>query len=65
MSDQEPIDAVIHQGVAPGSCVMIEDNQIVYAGPLEGIPDGTGKVMLLSGPDFTRLTRDFGSHGHH
>jgi hypothetical protein len=65
MSEQEPIDAVIHRGVAPGSCVMIEDNEIVYAGPLEGVPEGSGKVMLLSNHDFARLNLDFSGSGHH
>jgi hypothetical protein len=44
---------------------MIEDNEIVYAGPLEGVPEGSGKVMLLSNHDFARLNLDFSGSGHH
>lgn len=52
---EELSDATIHRAVAPGSCMIIGDNQIIYVGPLERAPDATGKVMLMNATDFARL----------
>ena len=48
-------DATIHQGIAIGSCVMICDDEIVYAGPLKTAPNADGKMVLLSADDFAKL----------
>ncbi len=45
-------DATIHDGVAAGSCVVIADHAMIYAGPIDGMPDAGGKVVLLSADDF-------------
>ena len=55
MSTTELFDASIHNGVAAGSCVMISDDEIVYAGPLKIAPDAAGKVVLLHPDDFAKL----------
>ena len=47
-------DATVHDGIAKGSCVMIEDASIVYAGPIEEAPE-TGDVLLLNAADFAEL----------
>ena len=53
MRDTDLFDATIHNGIAMGSCVMIQDSEIVYAGPLHDVlrPDACGKVI------FTRIPR--------
>ena len=50
-------DETVHDGIAKGSCVMIEDAAIVYAGPLNdpGRPDASGKMVLLNPEDFATL----------
>jgi hypothetical protein len=55
MSDTDLFDASSHNGIAAGSCVMIEDAAIIYAGPLEACPEATGKLILLHPNDFLRL----------
>lgn len=55
MSEVDLFDATIHHGVAAGSCVMIENNQIIYAGPLGRAPNATGKMVLMNATDFARL----------
>lgn len=45
----------LQHGVAKGSCVLLLDDEIVYAGPLKGAPDVTGKMVLLNPDDFERL----------
>lgn len=59
-------DATVHNGVAKGSCVMIEDSSIVYAGPLYGAarPDADGKVILLHPDDFAQLKSHVDSRRH-
>jgi hypothetical protein len=49
-------DAAIHNAVTPGSCVMLQDRELVYAGPLAKMPEAEGRVVLLSASDFARLT---------
>ena len=34
MCDSDLFDATIHSGIAMGTCVMLENNDLVYAGPL-------------------------------
>ena len=50
-------DATIHTGIAQGSCVMIEERSIVYAGPLNHAarPEADGKVILMHPEDFAML----------
>lgn len=56
MSKQGVFDATIHAAVATGTCVMIEESEMVYAGPLKLAPDPGGKTLLLSAHDFARLS---------
>jgi hypothetical protein len=56
MGEREVFDATIHAAVATGSCVMIEESEIVYAGPIRLAPDASGKMLLLSADDFARLS---------
>ena len=63
MSDTDLIDASIHRGVAAGSCVLIEDCEMVYAGPLANAPGIEGRLILLNPDDFARLRGDFGANG--
>jgi len=50
-------DATVHKGIAKGSCVMIAESSIVYAGPLNHAarPDAEGKMILLHPEDFAQL----------
>ena len=56
----ELFDATSHIAVATGTCVMIQDAQIVYAGPLRTAPDAAGRMVLLSPTDFADLSRHVG-----
>lgn len=55
MVDDRLFDSSKHDGIAKGSCVLLLDDEIVYAGPLKGAPDVTGKMVLLNPDDFERL----------
>ena len=55
MIDFKLYDASICEAVALGSCVMIEDSEIFYAGPLRSAPDAEGKMVLLNPCDFAKL----------
>jgi hypothetical protein len=57
MSNAELFDATEHKAIAAGSCVMIEDDEIVYAGPIKGCDkhDIAGKLLLLHPDDFAKL----------
>ena len=54
-SDRQLFNASPCEGVALGSCVMLVDEQIVYAGPLKGAPPADGKFILLHNDDFAKL----------
>jgi hypothetical protein len=41
--------------VVTGTCVMIEDDRIVYAGPIKGAPNTAGRMVLLNPADFDKL----------
>lgn len=64
MSTTEIFDASIHRGVAAGSCVMIEDDALVYAGPIQSAPEADGKVVLLHPDDFARFAGHLGVRRH-
>jgi hypothetical protein len=53
--DRNLFDASTCEGVAIGSCVMLVDNMIVYAGPLKKAPSSEGKLVLLHPDDFAKL----------
>lgn len=59
-------DATIHHGVAKGSCVMLAEHEIVYAGPLDAAqrPDAAGKVILLHPDDFATLAEHVSKTRH-
>jgi hypothetical protein len=48
-------DATAHRGVAIGSCVVIENDEMIYAGPLASAPETDGSLFLLHPHDFSRL----------
>lgn len=35
---------------------MLQDRELVYAGPLSKMPEAEGRMVLLSAVDFARLT---------
>jgi hypothetical protein len=49
-------DASAHKAIAIGSCVMIADSEIVYAGPLQYAPEADGTMVLLNPDDYASLT---------
>lgn len=54
----------ICEGVAAGMCVMLRDDQIVYAGPIKNAPDVTDSLMLLNAADFVKLKAVVDRHKH-
>ena len=66
MSNADLFDATIHNGIAIGSCVMLENDSLVYAGPLCDArrPDPAGKVTLLHPDDFAKLKSHVDSRRH-
>jgi hypothetical protein len=66
MDTTDLFDATIHSGIAKGSCVMIEESAIVYAGPLHDAlrPDACGKIILLHPEDFAALKSHVDSRRH-
>lgn len=48
-------DAAPCDGVVRGTCVMLIDDKIVYAGPIKAAPSSDGKVVLLNVEDYQRL----------
>jgi hypothetical protein len=57
-------DATVCEGVALGSCVMLIDDQIVYAGPLNGSPSSEGKTVLMNAADFEKLQKHVDRNRH-
>jgi len=55
MSDREPFNASICEGVTKGICVVLEDHAIIYAGPIKSAPFIDGKMVLLHPEDFEKL----------
>jgi hypothetical protein len=55
MSDQALMNAAPCEGVVVGSCVMLAENVIVYAGPIKGAPLTDGLTVLLNGADFEKF----------
>jgi hypothetical protein len=43
------------EGVCVGTCVMLVDDKIVYAGPLKHAPKAGGMMILLHSEDFEKL----------
>ncbi len=59
------MNATICDEVVIGSCVMLVDDRIVYAGPIKGALGNTaGKLVLLNTADFDKLKAvvDRGKH---
>lgn len=57
-------NATICEGVVLGSCVMLLDDEIVYAGPIKGAPPTDGRLVLLHADDFTKLKTHVDKHRH-
>lgn len=55
MIDGPIFNASICEGVAAGTCVMLVDDSIVYAGPLKKAPPADGKLVLLHPDDYEKL----------
>lgn len=64
MTERPLFNASIQEGVALGSCVMLLDDAIVYAGPIKGAPLTDGKLVLLHPDDFTKLKTLVDKHRH-
>lgn len=43
------------EGVCAGICVMLEDDMVVYAGPIKTVPNASGKLVLMSIADFEKF----------
>ena len=63
MSTADLIDATPHRGIAFGHCVIIDRDEMVYAGPLESAPEPEGRLLLLHPDDFARLSGNVVAHG--
>jgi hypothetical protein len=48
-------DAAPCEGVQIGTCVMLVDDKIIYAGPLKKAPKADGVTVLLHADDFELL----------
>jgi hypothetical protein len=57
-------DCIACDAIEQGICVMLDDNQIVYAGAILTSPDPGGKTVLLHPDDFMRLQNDVMKHRH-
>jgi hypothetical protein len=55
MTDGQLFNATICDGCAVGSCVMLVDDEIVYAGPIKQAPSAEGKLVLMHADDFAKL----------
>jgi hypothetical protein len=64
MCDTDIFDATIHEGIAMGTCVMLENHEMVYAGPLATSPEAAGKIVLLHPDDFAKLKSHVDSRRH-
>lgn len=53
--DNPMFNAAPCEGVCKGTCVMLLDDKIVYAGPLKQAPAADGKMILLHSDDFELL----------
>jgi hypothetical protein len=53
--DGKLFDSSPDEAIVAGMCVMILDDRIVYAGPIKGAPDTSGRLVLLNPADFDRL----------
>ena len=60
-------DAVAWEGVAPGTCVLLQEHSqgmafIVYAGPIGGCPEVKDMLVLLNADDFSVLQKHVNKH---
>jgi hypothetical protein len=55
MAEIGQFDCAPCEGVVVGTCVMLVDDRIVYAGPLKGAPTADGKMILLHTDDYHQL----------
>ena len=60
-------DAVAWEGVAPGTCVLLQEHPagmafIVYAGPIKGCPEVKDMLVLLNMDDFSVLQKHVNKH---
>lgn len=53
--DRPPFNASIGTGVVKGTCIVFDDGEIAYAGPIKGAPDVAGKDILMNVEDFEKL----------
>ena len=64
MTDNGLFDTTVHDGIAKGSCVMIHESSIVFAGPLNHAPDADGRMILLHREDFDELALHIDARRH-
>ena len=47
--------AAVHDGIVTGTCIILLDDHIVYAGPIVGAPRMENALVLLSATDYAKL----------
>ena len=57
MNDKSLMNAALCESVVAGTCVMLVDGSVVYAGPIKDAPDTSGKLVLLNSVDFEKLKK--------
>ena len=55
MNATDLFDASICEGIEEGSCVMLQEGHIVFAGRISHCPDTSGCLLLLHANDFDLL----------
>lgn len=57
LGDDGTMSMIIHDAVHKGSCVMIHDGRIIYAGPIKNAPTMPGSGVLLHADDCKALKK--------
>lgn len=55
MTDKQQLSVGICEGVVEGICVVLRDNLIIYAGPIEQSPRFEGATIMMHAKDFKLL----------
>jgi hypothetical protein len=64
VTDKPPFNAMLGEGIVKGICVILSDNQIVYAGPIKGAPDVAGMDVVMNEEDLAKLRTHVERHRH-
>jgi hypothetical protein len=55
MGGEDTFEAAICEGVRQTYCVLLDNDRIVYAGPIRTCPEITGMTLLLHAADYNLL----------